>query len=235
MRDAVEHELAAQHLGAAAKASLPRRVAQNRERRRSRPVLLLGKEPAQHGLNTQDSKKSMSGLATDDALRLPLPGQSACAGPWDDCHLLKYSVLFSPVKEVTVTRPLVLAADVACVDADNAVRIRESIWIEKKRIHRTEDRGVCADSDGKRQESDGGECRTLAEHSETIAHILHQELEKAESTCVTALFLDFIEPAKHNPGPSICFLLRHPRFQVLVDLEVKVKAQLFFQFRLYGL
>jgi len=169
------------------------------------------------------------------SLGFPLTGQCERPGPRRDCHLAEDVVLLSPVEEITVSRTLVFAADVTCLDTDNAVRFRESVRIYQQRVDGTEDGGVRADPDGKRQQGDGSKCRTLAEHAEAIAYVPHQEIEKIQPARVPTLLFDLIESAKHEPGASIRLLPRQARIHVLVGLQINMTAQLLVQLCLYNL
>ncbi len=89
-------------------------------------------------------------------------------------HEVEDGVVSLPVQEVQRRDSVALASRRLLHDADDAIGVRVGKRLEQHRIHEAEDRRIGADADGKGQDGDGGEPRTLAECAHRVTDIPQQ-------------------------------------------------------------
>jgi hypothetical protein len=63
-------------------------------------------------------------------------------------------------------------------NGEYALRVLECKRLEEHAIDKREDRGVCADADGKRKDSNGGEAGVRTDPAKSVAEVLRESIEK---------------------------------------------------------
>src|SRR6266581_2854150 len=97
---------------------------------------------------------------------------------------------------------------------------------QQNRINHTENRGVRANSERKRQDGYRGETGILAQRARTVAYVLQQRFDEGHAARVAMLFLDLLDAAEFQPGAAPGFFGREAGLDQLGDVVLEVKAEL---------
>ena len=100
------------------------------------------------------------------------------------------------------------ALGVGAGNADEILRHREREWPQKNAVDKTEDGGVCADAESKRENRNGGEPGIFAQHAHAVPQILQQRFHDVGTTGFAALLLGPVDSTKFQSRTTHRFLAR---------------------------
>jgi hypothetical protein len=160
----------------AAQAALPEAVADDRDRRRVRAVVLGMHRAAQSRLNTKHVEDLRRDEGRGEAFRLAQPRQGRLPAV-EDRESVEAAALCLPVEKVQVGGAARVARVLALAhfaERDDPIGVREGERPQQHRVHEREDRGVRADSEREHRDGDRREGGTAPEHPSGVAQILEK-------------------------------------------------------------
>src|SRR5712672_1513094 len=185
----IEKNLFAEYLKIGSEAALPQIVANDYDVRVARPVLLRDKDATKGSLDAQCAEKFRSDQLSFHPNRLALTAEIETAVTVRG-HALEDSVLTHPVGEIPrrglIFLILIIRQANVFINHDETIGLRIRQSFEQDRIDDREDGGVCANTQGQRQNGDERETGVLAQHASGVAQILQKFFEPTRAPLVAA-------------------------------------------------
>src|SRR5579864_1709459 len=102
--------------------------------------------------------------------------------------------------------------------------------IDRKRtkdqvIYHTENCGICADAEGKREDRDGGETGGLEKYAECVARVLHERFEEMSAQDFARFLFILLIAAKFHARTALGFRARDTRALEIVGAVLDVRAK----------
>ena len=111
-------------------------------------------------------------------------------------------------------------------DAHDAIGIGKRQRPQHHGIHDRKDRRVHADAQAKNQHAGEGEAGALHQRAGAIPHIADERFEYRNAAAIAVLLLGLLDASKSNERAATRFLWRHPRLEVVVDVQLQVAFEL---------
>ncbi len=154
---------------------------------------------------------------------------------WKECgHVLENAVLLAEAVVIRGRRNILLNGPCAFADPVDPIGAGIGKRADQNRIRHAEDCRVRADTDGQR--GGGGERQEAiaAQTAQSVADIFEKVLDHSGPPGVAALLLPLGWMAELTQRGGVRLNRLHACRDVLLNLEVEVKAQLFVEFPLHG-
>src|SRR5208282_510691 len=185
VRFLIELDCAPEHLRIAAENAFPGAIRKHHFVVGFRLILFRRKNAAQQGLRFENVKPLGGNL------RAAQPFGSRPAGVVEVDRILhrrgrEDSVILPQQTEIRrrYHDALKVQLFVAHADGDHALGMSNARWMQQKTIHHAEDRGVRADTQRQRQNSDGGESWRLPQHAHSVAHVLPEAVHDSSPVAI---------------------------------------------------
>ena len=225
----IQHDLAADNLGVAAKPALPNAVREHYFLIFANLVFVRSKRASQLRADAKHFE-----IRYRNSLNIKFPGLVRAGQrhrvPGDGRQILKTAILPVPIEEVQRGNGVTKSKRILFPHTDNPFGMRIGERLEQRGIHKTENRRVGADTERERSNSNRGKARTLAQITERVIEVLSQMIEPRPCPHTPCIF-------HHNGAVTEGLdrgLASSRRIQSAVDLFFRLACDVRLQLPLHG-